>query len=104
MKSPAYVAVSHLISGMSDKRLLELIRTNEIEEFLSYFPEYKMDVNNLQNRIFALEQYLDAIINEKINPIEYSTRKEFAEMATKTKFPAFCFGYLDGKEIGRAHV
>jgi len=26
-----------------------------------------------------------------------SSAKEFAEMATKTKFPAFCFSYLDGK-------
>jgi len=59
----------------------------------------------LHHRIFALEQYLDAIIkqyldaiiNEKINPIEYCTRKEFADMATKTKFPAFCFSYLDEK-------
>ena len=82
---------------MSDKRLLELIRTNEIEEFLSYFPEYKSEVNDLQYRVFELEQYLDTIINEKINLVEYTTRKEYAGMATKTKYPAFCFSYLDGK-------
>jgi len=97
VKSPAYVAVSHLISGMSDKRLLELIRTNEIEEFLSYFPEYWSEVNDLQHRIQELEHYLNTIINEKINLIEYRTRKEYAEMAIKTKYPAFCFSYLDGK-------
>jgi len=51
----------------------------------------------LQHRLQELEHYIDTIISEKINPIEYSTRKEFAEMATITKYPAFCFSYLDGK-------
>ena len=97
VKSPAYVAVSHLINGMSEKRLLELIRTNETSEFLSYFPEFKVDVSALQLKISDLMHYLDTVIKEKIKPIEYCTRKEYADMAMKTKYPAFCFQLLDGK-------
>ena len=97
VKSPAYVAVSHLISGMNEKRLLELIRTNETGEFLAYFPEYMADVESMQRKISDLLYYLDSVINEKINPVEYSSRKEYADMATKTKYPAFCFQFLDGK-------
>jgi hypothetical protein len=43
VKSPSYVAVHHLISGMGDKTLIELIRKNETAEFftslekISYF-------------------------------------------------------------------
>ena len=97
VKSPAYVFVSHLISGMNEKRLLELLRTNEVGEFLTYFPEYKPYIDILRNKIDCLDEYLDNIIQEKIIPIHYETRKAYAEMATKTKYPAFFFVYYDGK-------
>ena len=97
VKSPAYVAISNLISGMNEKRLLELLRTNEVGEFLTYFPEYKPHIETLKNKIDDLTDYLDSVIRKKIIPIHYETRKEFAEMATKTKHPAFFFIYYDGK-------
>jgi len=97
VKSPAYVAVSHLISGINEKRLIELLRTNEVGEFLAYFPEYKSHIENLKHKIDNLADYLDNIIQEKIAPVHHETRKEFAEMATKTKYPAFFFMYYDGK-------
>ena len=97
VKSPAYVSVSHLISGMNEKRLLELVRTNETGEFLTYFPEYGTYVEELKDKLERLAGYLDSVINEKIIPVLYETRKEFAEMATKTKFPAFFFVYYDKK-------
>ena len=97
VKRPAYVAVSHLISGMNEKRLLELIRMNETEEFLTYFPEYSGDIKSVQHKISELIHYLEQVIDEKIMPINYSTRKEYADMAMKTKYPAFCFQFLDGK-------
>jgi len=97
VKSPAYVSVSHLITGLNEKRLLELLRTNEAGEFLTYFPEYQPYIDDLKDKIDCLAEYLDSIIQEKIVPIQYETRKEFAEMATKTKYPAFFFLYFDGK-------
>jgi len=97
VKSPAYVSVSHLISGLNEKRLLELLRTNEVDEFLTYFPEYKPHIDALTHKIDCLAEYLDNIIKEKIASAYYETRKDYAEMATKTKYPAFCFLYYDGK-------
>ncbi|MCL2815041.1 MAG: hypothetical protein FWD23_10625 [Oscillospiraceae bacterium] len=97
VKSPAYVAISHLISGMNEKRLLELLRTNETGEFLAYFPEYKPHIEILKEKIDNLAKYLDSVIREKVVPVQYETRKDFAEMATKTKYPAFFFIYYDGK-------
>ena len=49
------------------------------------------------------ESYADNIdwttakVEEKIVSVQYETRKEYAEMATKTKYPAFFFVYYDGK-------
>ena len=97
VKSPAYVAVSNLISGMNEKSMLELLRKNEADEFLTYFPEYKLDIENLKRKIDSLVEYLNSVIQEKIAPIHYETRKDFAEMATKTKYSAFFFIYYDGK-------
>lgn len=97
VKSPAYVAISHFISGMNEERLFELLRTNEVGEFLTYFPEYKPHIESLKYKIDNLADYLDSVIQEKIIPIHYETRKDFADMATKTKYPAFFFIYYDGK-------
>jgi hypothetical protein len=97
VKSPAYVAVHHLISGLNEKRLLELMRTNEVAEFLSYFPEYTPHVEGLQAKIAAVTAYLDEIIATKVAGAAYETRKDYAMMATQTKYPAFLFQYYDGK-------
>jgi len=97
VKSPAYVAISNLISGLNEKRLLELLRKNEAGEFLTYFPEYKPYIDDLKNKIDCFAEYLESVIQDKITPVKYETRKDFAEMATKTKYPAFFFNYYDGK-------
>lgn len=97
VKSPAYVAVHHLITGMNDRKLLELLRTNEIDEFLTYFPEYKKYIEELSKKIKMLTSYINNIIESNIQGVIFETRKDFALMAAKTKYPAFFFKYYDGK-------
>jgi hypothetical protein len=97
VKSPAYVAVSHFISGMNDKRLIDLIKTGESDEFLSYFPEYKSAIDGFIGRINNIADYLNGIIQTQIDGKEYASRKELAEVAQQTLFPAFIFLYYDGK-------
>lgn len=41
VKHPGYVALHRLKDGFSRKRVLEIVRTGENSEFLTYFPEYK---------------------------------------------------------------
>ena len=95
--SKCHVAVHHLISELSDKKLLELIRKNETAEFLAYFPEYKSYIDALEEKISAFEAHIEQVLREKIDGISFATRKEFALVATKTQFPAFLFSYYDGK-------
>jgi hypothetical protein len=97
VKSPSYVAVHHLVSELSDKRLLELIRKNETAEFLTYFPEYKIYIDELLNKINAFEAYIEQVLRAQIDGVHFETRKDFALVATKTRFPAFLFSYYDGK-------
>ena len=97
VKSPAYVAVQHLIDGMSDKTLMELLKTNEAGEFLVYFPEYKQSVDKLTAKIDNAVSYINEIIRAEIDGKTFETRKDFADVATKTKYPAFFFQYYDGK-------
>lgn len=96
VKSPSYVAVHHLISGMCDKRVLELIRKNETTEFLTYFPEYQSFINNLLAKIAAFEEYINSAISNQFGGV-FASRKDFAAVAVKTKFPAFFFSWCDGK-------
>jgi len=97
IKSPSYVAVHHLISDLSDKRLLELIRNNETSEFLVYFPEYKHYIDVLNSKISIFCDYINSILNDKIRNRTYETRKEFAAFVCTTKHPAFFFNYYDNK-------
>jgi hypothetical protein len=97
VKSPSYVAVHHLVSDMSDKRLLELIRRNETSEFLVYFPEYKHYIDNLSNKIYDLCSCIDHFLEEKVLNSHFETRRDFANVVTRTKFPAFFFSYYDKK-------
>jgi hypothetical protein len=54
VKHPGYIAIHHLKEGNSKKRLLELIRTGEEGEFLSYFPEYKPQFDEIREKFDAL--------------------------------------------------
>jgi len=97
VKSPAYVAVLHLINGMNEKRLIELIKSGETDEFLSYFPEYKSTIDAIIKRMNNVADYLKTLIQAEIDGRTFATRKQLAEFAQKTPFPAFIFLYCDGK-------
>ena len=104
VKSPAYVAVHHLkANGVIDrKRLLRLILLNEVQEFISYFPEYAKEVLKIEE-IFLdfmdviykdVDDFLNHSIIDKTNRVE---RKEFATWAVQTAFPTLMFSLLDEK-------
>lgn len=77
IKSPAYVAVHHVRGeGLTPRRMIDLVAVvNEIDEYLSYFPE---DRSVVQPYIDAFESILDdsAKMWECFGGIE--DRKEFA--------------------------
>lgn len=54
IKSLEYVNVHHLRGegAMTEKRILEIVRKNEIDEYLIYFPEYKDLFQSYKDKLF----------------------------------------------------
>jgi len=98
VKSPLYVALSHLSQGMTThSNVLEIIRQNEQDEFLTYFPEFQEVFTDVLDRIdeFAIKQ---TGLLEYINSMTFESRKALAEVVTKTECPACLFALIDEKE------
>lgn len=75
IKSPAYCAV-HLLrgEGLNPKRVCELVLTGEQEEYLTYFPE---------DRLF-IQQYVDKL-NDTVSKLE-SSYEEFKHLEDQKEF------------------
>ena len=92
IKSPAYVAVHRLKNNgdINERAVIQLIRENELDEFLSYFPEFR-------GVIYEYKGILDAMLNDlnqnldKIKHTEYATQKDFALAVKDNKNSAFYF-------------
>lgn len=75
VKHPGYLAIHHLKEGNSKKRLLELVRTGEEGEFLSCFPEYRPQFDEIRGKFDKLANELETAW-ETNRGIE--SQKEFA--------------------------
>jgi len=99
VKNPSYLAVHNLKGNgtVSLKRVLELIQSNEQEEFLSYFPEYSDVFSNLK---IKYDIFLEKINNDVLLlDNEYETRKDLALSIKDSTFPSLLFGVYDKKII-----
>ncbi len=94
VKSPQYVALSHMKDGFSDRRMLELVRSNESSEFLNYFPEYRGLYEGISSKYTALSNSLEEHY-EAIKHIE--VQKDFAMAAQKCRCPGALFSVRNGK-------
>jgi hypothetical protein len=61
VKNPAYVAVHHLKDKLNSWNIMEIIKTNEVDEFNSTFPEREEEVLELKARYDAMLEYLGAV-------------------------------------------
>lgn len=94
IKSPRYVALAYLKETVSTRRLLEIIRTGESEEFLTYFPEWRPAYDHVR---LAYDE-LCASIEAAWNCLKgIPDRKSFAAQAMKTRCPGALFAMLDGQ-------
>ena len=98
IKSPQYVAVHHLKNNgeLNFASLVQLIRENEIEEFCTYFPEYKEIVIKLKNKIEEVIERLETNL-EKLTKETFETKKDFALKVKDLPFSAFYFTWYGDK-------
>ncbi len=74
-KNPKYVAVHHTATGVSPYSIVNVIKTNEMDEFLAYFPSRKEEVDNLSTKWKAEEAKLTSLYN---NVKDIEDKKDFA--------------------------
>lgn len=103
IKSPQYVAAHRLKDNgnVNPNRVLELIKTNEQEEFLSYFPEYKEHFDRVKAKFDAtMISIMDISYHVKKIKEQFLTRKEFAlEVLKKSeKLRKYYFAFYDGND------
>ena len=82
VKSPAYIALHHLKDNLVSKRnLVEVVRSGEIDEVVSAFPEYSTILFEIKSKLNELISSLEKTY-EEIKDIKI--QKEFALIAITT--------------------
>jgi hypothetical protein len=100
VKHPGYVAIHHMRSEFTVARLLDVVRSGEIAELATYFPEWGPDIDRVQG-------LSDGLLAETAADFErlphHSVQKDFAAEATKCRWPAALFGLRSGKVTSFPH-
>lgn len=101
IKSLEYVNVHHLRGegAMTEKRILDIIRQNEIAEYLIYFPEYKELFDEYKRKVDDLYKAYH-LMWLSFSQLEFNSRKEialFLQDAKDVYDMGFIFKMLDGK-------
>lgn len=95
IKSPQYVALHHIKSNLSNRRMLEIILANEGAEFLSYFPELRPLYDGIKSKYDTLHAEIEATYN-KFAHIE--NQKEFALQVKDLPYSFVCFSLRSKKD------
>lgn len=101
LKSPAYVAMTHLKEGFSTRRLIEVIQTNESSEFLAYFPEW----GGLYETIQAKFEQLAETIQQTYDRYKHiEVQKDFALAIKGLEYSGILFALRAGKIASAAEA
>lgn len=92
VKGPRYVELHHLKSSITFSGLLDVIRQNETNELLAYFPDIAGKVDKIKALYDALIEKIDKKYKE-VSMIE--DRKEFALAVYKLHYSWVLFGMRD---------
>ena len=101
VKSPLYVSAHYMRSddgSLSHRRAAELIKENQTDEFLTYFPEFKSDFDKMRAALDAYAAGIDSAF-AALTALGIQTRKEQAAwiMSNAKEMSGCLFKMLDGK-------
>jgi hypothetical protein len=96
VKSPQYVALSHMKETLSPRSMLEVIRKGESDEFLNYFPEIR-PVYELVKAKF--DQLCDELMAEYNAAKLIESQKDFALAVKGSRCSSALFALRNGRAV-----
>jgi hypothetical protein len=108
VKNPAYVAAHHLKSSLAEYKIMAIVKTNEVDEFIASFPERRDEILKLKASYFSLKTKLEATWEIlKLRKPKNITKEESKRYATEVfkvcdeqgvkGFTGLYFSLKDGK-------
>lgn len=106
VKSPLYLQLHYMAGNQvwSPSRVMDIIRANEVSEYLAYFPKFKVAFDELNAKYLDLIRKVGGIkveIDNLRSSGKINTKKELASWVFSDKdrksLQGFVFGYFDGK-------
>ena len=99
VKSPLYIKLHYTLGNCTtDKNIIDIIRSGEVDEVLNYFPEHTPIFAEIRRKLDEFIAYNKREI-ENIKAANYPNRKELAERVNKTICSSLVFSVLDGKSV-----
>lgn len=94
IKSPAFVALHHMRGATNLRHLLEVVRTNESDEFLAYFPEARPAWQAVRDRFLALRAEAEAALERGR---EIADDRTYGQSVRDLPYNALLFAVRKGK-------
>ena len=88
VKSPQYVALCHLRDSFTPRRLMEVVVQNEGDEFLTYFPEWREQYEQMQ---VAYRDLIEAIETDFQTHRHIPSQKDFAAVVRSLPYSGILF-------------
>lgn len=92
LKSPEYLFAFHCNNNgiITTKRIIDMIKEEKIDDFLTYCPQYVEQVEDVKNKIQKLVGHLD-FVWKAVSVAQYLNKKEFAIFIDKFLDKDFLF-------------
>ena len=94
IKSPNYVAIAHLKKDFSSRKILEIVATNEGEEFLNYYPQWQEPYDRVKTKYKDLVKAIEAEYQQHQEIVE---QKDFAMAVKHLPYSGILFNLRNGK-------
>lgn len=100
LKSPKYLLAFHMDNNgiVTTKRIINMIKNEQIDDFLAYCPEYNEQVSNVIDNINKFASYLN-IKWEEYEKLADCDQKEFALAAKHEKYSGFLFSKRQNRDM-----
>jgi hypothetical protein len=108
VKSPEYLMAArrHNNGVITKKRLIEIVMTEKVDDFIAYCPQYADRLREVESSIKLLKtKLLYELVSCDLLNLFREERATFAKAISKNKFKHFLFGVYDKKyEVGTDYL